>query len=142
MFDKEAIIIEGNKKRDSYQIFPLHIPINPSPNPLLEGDMDSTRFAGTKTAPKVNFRILIKGMSLCWRFFDGYDWSLPSCSSVFQNKIPKSRVQLLDSLLEETALIEEKVMPETVSKILKPRQVSCYFSFSFTTNKSTSRHHP
>ena len=130
--DKATIIVEGNKKRDSYQIFPLHIPINPSPNPLLEGDMDSTRFAGTKTAPKVNFRILIKGMSLCWRFFDGYDWSLPSCSSVFQNKIPKSRVQLLEGLLEETALIEEKVMPETVSKILKPRQVSCYFSFSFT----------
>ena len=101
MFDKEAIIIEGNKKRESHQIFPLHIPINLSPSPLLEGDIYSTRFAGTKTAPKVNFHTLIKDMSLYRRFFNGYDWSLPSCSSVFQTKNhPKSPVQLLEDLLE------------------------------------------
>ena len=62
--NKETIIVEGNKNQNSYQIFPLYISINSSYSPLLEGDIYSTRFTYAKTAPEVNFRILIKDMYL------------------------------------------------------------------------------
>lgn len=51
-----------------------HIQLKPSLNPLLEGDMDAARHAGTKNAPPVNCRTLVRDLKVRCRFFDGYDW--------------------------------------------------------------------
>jgi hypothetical protein len=50
-----------------------HFPIHPATDPLSEGDMDATKFAGT-ASPGVKSRILIHDLTVKVRFFDGYDW--------------------------------------------------------------------
>ena len=44
-------------------------------HPLLaKGDMDAARHAGTKDAPQVKIRTVVRELKARCRFFDGYDW--------------------------------------------------------------------
>ena len=56
------------------QIFPQHVPINPVSDPLSGGDMNAAKFAGTKNAPEVKLRLIVKDLSLNCFFYDGFDW--------------------------------------------------------------------
>lgn len=65
-----------SKKRSPLHIFPTHIPISSNLcDPPATGDMDAATHAGTAESPAVNLRVIIREMSACLRFFDGYDWT-------------------------------------------------------------------
>jgi autophagy-related protein 2 len=51
-----------------------HFALQPVSNPLGEGDMGATKFAGTSDSPAVNLRILVHELGVRVRLFDGYDW--------------------------------------------------------------------
>ncbi|KAL3915698.1 MAG: hypothetical protein SGILL_005523, partial [Bacillariaceae sp.] len=56
-----------------------HFPIQVIADPLSDGDLGATRFAGKGAEIHLKSRLLIKKMNARIRFFDGYDWP-DSCS--------------------------------------------------------------
>ncbi len=66
--------LTNTKNFRDLQIFPQHVPINPVSDPLSVGDMNAAKFAGTKTAPEVKLRLIVKDLSLNCLFYDGFDW--------------------------------------------------------------------
>jgi len=74
-----TVIVEGKDNGNRVpQVFPRHVLINPVSDPLAGGDMGASKFANTKSSPRVKLRIMVKEMSVCCRFFDGYDWKAPN----------------------------------------------------------------
>ena len=55
-------------------VFPQHIPVKPILDPLAGCTMDAARLAGTKKAPAIGVRVIVKDASIICRFFDGLDW--------------------------------------------------------------------
>lgn len=51
-----------------------HFPIVPVADPLGDEDMGLSKYAGTKSIPRVKSRVLVHDLNLKIRFFDGYDW--------------------------------------------------------------------
>ncbi|KAL3925125.1 MAG: hypothetical protein SGILL_000613 [Bacillariaceae sp.] len=73
-----------NKDQNMSGTLPLtilqqHFPIQVIADPLSEGDMGVTRFAGKDAEISVRSRLLIHKLNIRIRFFDGYDWP-DSCS--------------------------------------------------------------
>ena len=56
------------------RIIPHHFPLRPDNDPLADGDMGASKYAGTGSSVPVSARVLIHDMKLKLRLFDGYDW--------------------------------------------------------------------
>jgi len=74
LLDNITVVVEGKNNGRVPRVFPRHILINPVSDPLAGGDMGASKFA---TRPLVKLRVMVKEMSVCCRFFDGYDWKAP-----------------------------------------------------------------
>jgi len=118
-----------SKKRSPLHIFPTHIPISSNLcDPLAMGDMNAASHAGTIESPAVNVQVIIREMSACLRFFDGYDWTsadlvggdqTQSASPVHSGSKSKSssrKDELLGALLNDNYLTSAE---ETYAPLLK-----------------------
>lgn len=68
------------------RIINQHFPLHTVTDPLSDGDMDASKFAGSQ-AVSVDTRVLLHDLKVKVRFFDGYDW--PECQGK-QKRDPKS----------------------------------------------------
>mmetsp|Transcript_14413 Transcript_14413/g.31451 ORF Transcript_14413/g.31451 Transcript_14413/m.31451 type:complete len:2077 (-) Transcript_14413:90-6320(-) len=62
------------RKTNPFQIITHHFPLQPTSDPLGDGDMGALRYSGAGTTPLVKTRVLVSDLSLKLRLFDGYDW--------------------------------------------------------------------
>lgn len=135
-----TIIIEKECKDRQPNILPRHVPINPVSDPLSDGDMGASKFAGSDIPPVVNIRVIVKDMSVSCRFFDGYDWNIGSNTSFkedYTNDKNGLMGELLDCQNEGNSLFENesktyfpKMQSRTDTKRRKPRRQDKYFQLS------------
>jgi len=124
-----TVIVQGDAGERRPRIFHRHVPFNPTSDPLAEGDMGATKYAGTRNL-QVKLRLIVKDMSFNCRLFDGYDW--PRCAS--------STSHLMSELLEGmTGSSTSSMFGESQPKVSpvasqyqrdKIRQTQTYFQFS------------
>jgi len=154
--ENATVVVEGKNYGNRVpRVFPCHVSINPVSDPLAGGDMEASKFAGTKSPPVVKLRFLVNEMSLCCRFFDGYDWKsrqrplytrpLPqqgeTCNGSEDDSKARLMVELLGNMPDEgqDKMFEESEMKNAASKAAngsytprKRRQPKVGFQFCFS----------
>lgn len=56
------------------RIISHHFPLNPVSDPIGDGDMGVTKFAGSNVKPQIRTRLIVHDLAFRLRFFDGFDW--------------------------------------------------------------------
>lgn len=78
--DEHDAVVE-NSVGDTQKLFRFgnhiithHFPLRPVSDPIGDGDMGLSKYAGIQTKPQVKCRLMVHDLSFRIRLFDGYDW--------------------------------------------------------------------
>lgn len=130
-----TVIVEGNPGRRKPRIFNRHVPLQTSSDPLSDGDMGASSYAGGNKV-QVKLRILIKDMSFRCRLFDGFDY--PESPVLKEKESTNTREKLLGALMgdleaNDSSLVFANSATQTnTRKPTQPRQSCRYFQFAIS----------
>ena len=117
IFRTGSDVIDSPTKQpaNAFRLIHHHFPLQPTSDPLADGDMDAGKYAGGSTPPAVQNRVTVSDLSLKIRLFDGYDYpeSLPETLRDAPRK--GSFLIDLDHLKEEQAKSEREKQPVSTS---------------------------
>ncbi len=145
-----TVVVEGNPGRRKPRIFNRHVPLQTSSDPLSDGDMGASSYAGTKNV-QVKLRILISDMSFRCRLFDGFDY--PESPILKDKESMNTKEKLLGALMgdleanDSSSVFANSATQKNTRKPKQPRQSYRYFQFAFSGLKlrsdsfSQSKHH-
>ena len=106
-------------KRQGPQLIAHHFPLHPVADPLGDGDMGASKYAGAGSPPRVRVRVLVHDLAIKLRCFDGFDW--PELLSEESRSLPRRGPFIIDEVANEKTNETKKAVTENISDKLDTR---------------------